>query len=244
MAIVLRRVKGSNLTPDEVDNNFEELAERLASVEDNPPDVNEISNITLDGSEITIHLEDGSTFGPFQLPVAVMQWRGDFAAVDYEALDIVRVPGSGVYMVLQDHTGVLPFDPDLQVSGSPAYHFLFGEASISPGWVTLPFDAGIVEMDFAQGDKFICVVDADALIKVPVNPGDTAPPFVLRIQIALGTGDPEPVITFDPLYLGDPPTVLTGDGDETVLSGMILDTEESPGTTAFINSIKFIPAPA
>ncbi|MBZ7921669.1 hypothetical protein LAC81_07725 [Ensifer adhaerens] len=65
--------KGSNLTAAEIDGNTHELAERVAELEGSAPEPNQISNITQAGNTITIHLEDGSTFGPFILPRPVQR---------------------------------------------------------------------------------------------------------------------------------------------------------------------------
>lgn len=70
MAIVLRSVKGSNLTPAEVDGNFTDLDGRVTALEENPPEPNEISNILVVGTQMTIVLEDSTEFGPFTLPQA------------------------------------------------------------------------------------------------------------------------------------------------------------------------------
>ncbi|MDG4903223.1 hypothetical protein P9279_22185 [Mesorhizobium sp. WSM4962] len=70
MAPTYRRVKGSNLTPDEVDDNFEGLDERLTEVENNPPAAVGISNITVVGTQMTIYLADATVLGPYTLPQA------------------------------------------------------------------------------------------------------------------------------------------------------------------------------
>lgn len=60
--------KGSNLTPAEVDENFHDLDGRVSEIEENPPSPNQIADITQAGDQITIVMEDASTFGPFTLP--------------------------------------------------------------------------------------------------------------------------------------------------------------------------------
>ncbi|MEY9829824.1 hypothetical protein ABIA25_001639 [Sinorhizobium fredii] len=65
--------KGSNLTPTEVDENFHDLDERVDALETDPPSPVEISNITQAGNTITVHMSDGSTFGPFTLPRPVQR---------------------------------------------------------------------------------------------------------------------------------------------------------------------------
>lgn len=65
--------KGSNLTAAEIDGNTYDLDQRVAALETDPPEPNQISNITQSGNTITIHLEDGTTFGPFLLPRPVQR---------------------------------------------------------------------------------------------------------------------------------------------------------------------------
>lgn len=62
--------KGSNLTPEEVDESFWALVERLVALETNPPAPVEISNIELVGTQLTIYLEDGTEYGPYTVPQA------------------------------------------------------------------------------------------------------------------------------------------------------------------------------
>ncbi|TGQ69510.1 hypothetical protein EN829_015080 [Mesorhizobium sp. M00.F.Ca.ET.186.01.1.1] len=90
MAIILRSVKGSNLTPAEVDGNFTDLDGRVTEIEDNPPAAVGISNITVDGTQMTIYLEDATVLGPYTLP------QGNFRPSIVGALD---VPTDGVYTV-------------------------------------------------------------------------------------------------------------------------------------------------
>lgn len=62
--------KASNLTPVEVDENFYDHEQRIADMEANPPEPNNISNIEVVGTQMTIHIEGGTSFGPFTLPQA------------------------------------------------------------------------------------------------------------------------------------------------------------------------------
>lgn len=73
MAIVLRSVKGSNLTPTEVDGNFTDLDGRLTDLEENPPEAVGISNITVSGTQMTIYLADATVLGPYTLPQAAFR---------------------------------------------------------------------------------------------------------------------------------------------------------------------------
>jgi hypothetical protein len=72
--IVYRSVKGANLTANEVDANFQELEDRIAAVVSSAPQPNNIDEIVVTGNQMTIIMEDLTTFGPFTLPTAVLEW--------------------------------------------------------------------------------------------------------------------------------------------------------------------------
>lgn len=65
--------KGSVLDPAEIDGNFWDHEQRLDELETNPPEPNQISNITQTGATITIYMADGTTYGPFTLPRSVQR---------------------------------------------------------------------------------------------------------------------------------------------------------------------------
>jgi len=117
--------EGVNLTPAQVDTNFWETHLRVLELETNPPVPVNIDEIVVAGSQLTIILEDATEFGPFTLPIARFNWEGDFAAVAYVVNDFFKDPNSGgVYLVLQAHTGIIPFDPARTIGGQPAYALL------------------------------------------------------------------------------------------------------------------------
>lgn len=119
--------KGGNLTPAEVDGNFHDIVQQLASLELGPTPA-EIENIVVAGDQMTIILDDARTFGPFALPVAAFRWRGVWvAASPYSEFDTFEVPGVGIFMSLVEHTTAATFDPDFVVGGSPAYQQFYAE---------------------------------------------------------------------------------------------------------------------
>jgi hypothetical protein len=122
--------KGANLTASEADNNFWDLLERLVALETDPPEAVSISNIVVAQTTMMIYMTDGSTFGPFVLPVANWAWKGEWTAgVHYYQLDLVTVAGRGLYLVLNEHDAVAPFDPDATtpIDGFAEYQLVFGE---------------------------------------------------------------------------------------------------------------------
>lgn len=142
MAILFRNTdsswgvgKGAPLTSLEVDQNFFELLMRVAGLEDNPPEAASISNFQVIGSQLKIFLTNGDEFGPYTLPIAAFQFRGEWALnTEYFELDIFEVPDVGLFMVRVDH--VTPesgeFDPNAVSEDSEhtaLYLQLFGAPS-------------------------------------------------------------------------------------------------------------------
>lgn len=113
----------------EVDDNFWQLDQRLHELETNPAAADTITNITVIGTQMKIYTSSGNEFGPFTLPVAMFAARGNFAdGMPYYEMDLVSVPGRGLFLVLQDHVGVAPFDPVATgTDGNPLYLKVFGE---------------------------------------------------------------------------------------------------------------------
>lgn len=75
--------KGALLTAEEVDENFWGHEERLADLE---TDIaagpgRSISSITATGSQITVHYSDGTTDGPFTLPISTAILAADVVTV-------------------------------------------------------------------------------------------------------------------------------------------------------------------
>lgn len=120
--------KGSPLTVDEADDNFYELYTRLKALEDSPPTAVSISNISVSGTQMLVTMSDASTFGPFTLPIAKLNFRGDYApGMTLAALDLVNVPNQGLYMTLIENTDSDdPFDgTKTDGSGHPLFNLVF-----------------------------------------------------------------------------------------------------------------------
>lgn len=101
--------KGSNLTPAEVDNNFYDKETRIAALEGAGVGVG-IDTITVSGNQMTITLTDSSVQGPFTLPTAAWQPKGEWQpSTVYYAYDVVTYLGSG-FLVNLDHTSDSTFD--------------------------------------------------------------------------------------------------------------------------------------
>lgn len=121
--------EGHPLVAAEVDRNFFTLGTKVNDLQENPPQAISISNIVVIGSQFTIYLTDGNSYGPFTLPIAIFKWRSEWAPTTvYLMNDIFTVKGQGLFMALLDHTSGATFDPDAtDGDGNPLYSKMFGE---------------------------------------------------------------------------------------------------------------------
>lgn len=119
--------KGSPLTSLEVDGNFYDLDTRVIALEDNPFG---LASISFTGGSITFNWSDSTSSGPFALPIAMPEAKGEWQNdTTYNRLDIVSVDGVGYFLVLQDHhTAVAPatFDPAEETTDGLIYQQIGG----------------------------------------------------------------------------------------------------------------------
>lgn len=89
--LTLRSVKGSPLTPTEVDDNFTSIKDFCEWMESNGGFTGRgIDSIDVDGDEMTITLTDATEMGPFTLPKAFFNPLGNWAtATAYAVQDVV-----------------------------------------------------------------------------------------------------------------------------------------------------------
>jgi hypothetical protein len=112
MPLILRSVKGSNLTPNEADGNFTYLNNLIASVEDNITAGRGIEDITISGNTLTFHMSD-STLETVTIPSGTFAWvpKGEWQpSTVYAVNDVVSYFG-WLYLVIFAHTSHASFDP-------------------------------------------------------------------------------------------------------------------------------------
>lgn len=123
---------GRLLTKEEFDENnyaLKQAVEALQSV----GGANEIANFTQTGSQFTVVMADGATFGPYDLPLATWRDAGEWAATTaYYKNDVISRRGSGVYRVLQDHTSEATFDAAASNSAGDYYSLLISAPNPAP----------------------------------------------------------------------------------------------------------------
>lgn len=244
MAIILRSEKGAPLSPDEVDGNFTYL-KALVDAFTAPAGVGIVS-ISVAGDKMTIHLSDGSTRGPFQLPTTTTKWRDGYVpGFSFHALDAFSIDGDGVYLVMADHVAPDVFDPGYVADGAAAYLKIFG-FEVTPnsavpvinytdthtlgsadagGWVRMDAPGPVdVVVPFNEADPlpvgFTCAIRWVGAGAVTVSPGDLP-----TDAIGLGTDTPVLVIntpeTYDLRKQGSTATLVKVDTNEWDLSGDI-----------------------
>ena len=123
---------GGNLTPQQADDNTWSLHTRILTLEDDPPTAVSILSFTVIGSQMQVNMSDGSTLGPYDLPIATFRMVGDWVnSLPLFPLDIFTVPHDGVYITNIAHTtpaSPATFDPAADDgSGNLLYTKIFGD---------------------------------------------------------------------------------------------------------------------
>ena len=99
------------LTEYEVDDNFYTLISRVATLEADFAFTVSIAYITQHGNELTFHMTDHTTRGPFEIPIATFKDRGSWApSTSYLVNDTTSINGT-VYVVTWPHVSAGAFDP-------------------------------------------------------------------------------------------------------------------------------------
>lgn len=221
--------KGAKLTSGEIDNNFWDLISRILTLEGNPVQPNQISNITLTGSQLTISLSDGTQFGPYTIPVATMHFRGDWTAnTQYYQLDLIRVIGKGLYLVMRDHISATTFDPNATTVDGVLYSLILPGTSSFLEQSDTPAAWGVAGQIPAINGT------ADGLIWIDPPAGTTTFLGLTDTPGIWGTAGQIPTInsTANGLVFSDPPS---GGGATTFLG--LTDTPAAFGTAGQLVSV-------
>lgn len=157
------------LTAAEADGNIYTLEQAIQNLIDNPVAGVSVSNIAVVGRQVTFYMTDATTYGPFDLPVAVPIYRGAWTATyAYAAYDIVQVAGYGTYMVLQDHTAVAPFDPNAGDTSGDFYIQIGPDAYYTSQVQTV--SAATLTLALGHQNKYLRATNAGGLV-VTLNAG-------------------------------------------------------------------------
>lgn len=215
---------GGNLTPQQADENTWALHTRTKALEDNPPEAISIQGFTVIGSQMQVNMSDGSTQGPFDLPIATFRDMGEWVnSMPLLPLDIVTVPHDGIYKVNIAHTTpVAPavFDPDADDgSGNLLYTKVYGDdayiydlAWFYPGAPGLGIDddAPLAGHEFGRPVVFpIDLPDSKASLRIPAAADlsfDLQINGVVKGSVDFASGDTAGTFTW-----ADQVTCATGD---------------------------------
>jgi hypothetical protein len=129
VAITYRRDLGTDLSADQVDDNFQSVVDAITALQNDRPSPNEIVSVTKNGLAITFNLANGSTLGPVDLPAVTFHFFDAWTPFTlYVELDTFVVDGVGIFTTMVPHTTGATFDPALSVGGVAAYRKLMGFA--------------------------------------------------------------------------------------------------------------------
>ena len=182
--------KGSNLDPSEIDNNFWEIAQEIVALQNAASGAaNGIASMTVNGTQMSIFLTDGTELGPFTIPVLTFRWRGEWQpSTSYAELDVVKVTGTGIFMVQVATTSNATFDATETAGDTLVYFQLFGSVD------ALLSTLGDVQItDIQSGDILHWIAQDERWENV--QPGDMAFQNSNAVAITGGTitGLPTPV---------------------------------------------------
>jgi hypothetical protein len=118
-----------NLSPAQVDNNFWQLVQDVASKAIQGVG---ISNFVVSGNQFTVVLTDHTLLGPYPLPIAQITFRHEWQPnTSYIANDIFTHGGS-TYITLVNHISAATFDPGANDGlGHDFYGLLLQNAAIT-----------------------------------------------------------------------------------------------------------------
>jgi hypothetical protein len=119
---------GRRLTVSEHDNNNWQISERLTALEGATGGGITGFGITgptgAPGSQMLVYMDDGSTFGPYALPVATFNSRGAYlAGATYLVNDVFYI-NAALYLVIWPHIAPDPFNA---VANDGAGHFYYSK---------------------------------------------------------------------------------------------------------------------
>lgn len=107
----------------QVDGNFYDLDQRVIDLVADVAEGKRIESVTYSSNSMTFNYTDGTT-QVIPLPVATLQYVGDWLNSTPYGRGQLFTGGNGFYQVLQNHTTPAwpaPFDPNAMAGGNPLY---------------------------------------------------------------------------------------------------------------------------
>ncbi len=154
--------QGFNLTAAQVDINFWDAIQRIATLEALPGAAAGIVSFSITGTDLYVHMSDATVLGPYALPLATYNARGPWApATAYAVMDTFTEGGS-LYEVIFAHTSAGSFSAG---ANDGAGHNYYSVMLQTPGNV-LP-TGGSTDMVLAKtsGSDFAVAWQASGMLR-------------------------------------------------------------------------------
>lgn len=143
---------GILMDPEEIDNNFWELVERVFDLENPGSDeINGIDHFEVSGDQFYVHLTDLTVLGPYDFPVFSTSFRGEWAPLTVYTKYNRFIANGQIYEVLLAHTSAATFDAGANNGLGDDYYGLWlelPELQLPPGGGDGYVLAKVSESDF------------------------------------------------------------------------------------------------
>lgn len=239
--------QAADLPAADIDSNFWQLLERVGALEATPPEAVGIEDFTVVGNQMTVLMTDGSTRGPFALPVAQLGFAGEWRPNTTYLVPNLFTENGSLYIVQFNHTSAAVFDPGANDGAGHDYYGLVLAAPIQPYDVALfyapeiPGDASILLQHTACRTFTIpgAFGDSVAALRVACTANMTLP--ITREGIQVGTVEFQVGVGLEPgggqigtftAVLPDPIVVVRQD-ELAVLAPAIVDVTAAGLTVTF-----------
>lgn len=165
--ITYRLVKGSELTKEELDDNFHNLDDRVAALETDFVANPQITEFRVEGEQFFVDFDDYSTLGPYDLPVVVPNPRGAWQpATTYIKHDWIYFDDV-TYAVIFNHVSQAEFDPNANDGLGNNYYEVVVPAQTGAAGIVNEAQAEIV-LGLTYAGKFVeCSNGSGTLATVP-----------------------------------------------------------------------------
>lgn len=236
--------QGTNLTAAQVDINFYSLFTAIEAIENAQADGAGIDFISqpVNGNQIFVHLTDHRVLGPFTLPTANWNPRGQWQpATAYAPFDTVSFNGQ-LYLVTVPVTSAATFNPSAtDGDGHTVYVLILATPENS-----LPTGGAVKnKLVKASGSPFVTEWDEDHVRLVAQcigqpDPGETIMQYAVVDHMVLRAGLPGTAV-FNAAMVTAPPSVWTITLNGNPIGTIIFNASDPLIDVEFPSDVNFIP---
>lgn len=141
--------EAADLPAADIDSNFWQLLQRIGALETVPQEAVGIEDFTVVGNQMTVNMTDGTTRGPYTLPVAQISFGGEWRPNTTYLTQTFLTNDGSLYWVLVNHTSAAAFDPG---ANDGAGHDYYGLVLAKP---IQPYDVGFFYSAELPGDASV-----------------------------------------------------------------------------------------